>query len=92
MPHWDGTDNHVFHLFVVRTQNRSALQEYLKSQGIETMIHYPIAPHQQKALAHWNQLSLPITEKIHHEVLSIPMNSTLSEADIQHIIATINQY
>lgn len=92
LPHWDGTDNHVFHLFVVRTQNRSALQEYLKSQGIETMIHYPIAPHQQKALAHWNQLSLPITEKIHHEVLSIPMNSTLSEADIQHIIATINQY
>lgn len=92
LPHWDGTANHVFHLFVVRTQYRSALQEYLKSQGIETMIHYPIPPHQQKALAHWNQLSLPITEKMHHEVLSIPMNSTLSEAEIQHIIATINQY
>jgi dTDP-4-amino-4,6-dideoxygalactose transaminase len=92
LPHWDGTANHVFHLFVIRTQNRTALQEYLKSQGIETMIHYPIPPHQQKALAHWNNLSFPITEKMHHEVLSIPLNSTLSEAEIQHIIATINRY
>lgn len=92
LPQLDGTDNHVFHLFVVRTQNRSTLQEYLKSQEIETMIHYPIPPHKQKALFNWNNLSFPITEKIHDEVLSIPLNSSLSEADIQHIIATLNRY
>lgn len=92
LPQWDETENHVFHLFVVRTQNRSALQEYLKSQGIETMIHYPIPPYKQKALVNWNNLSFPITAKIHDEVLSIPLNSSLSEAEIQHIIATINRY
>ena len=92
LPQWDETENHVFHLFVVRTQNRLAFQEYLKRQGIETMIHYPISPHQQQALAIFNHLSFPITEKIHEEVLSIPLNSSLSEAEIQHIIATINQY
>jgi dTDP-4-amino-4,6-dideoxygalactose transaminase len=92
LPQWDETENHVFHLFVVRTQNRIAFQEYLKRQGIETMIHYPIPPHQQQALAIFNHLSFPITEKIHEEVLSIPLNSSLSEAEIQHIIATINQY
>ena len=92
LPQWDGTENHVFHLFVVRTQNRAALQEYLKTQGIETMIHYPIPPHKQKALFNWNNLSFPITEKIHDEVLSIPLNSSLSEDEIQHIIATLNRY
>ena len=92
LPQWDETENHVFHLFVVRTQNRSALQEYLKSQGIETMIHYPIPPYKQKALVNWNNLSFPITEKIHEEVLSIPLNSSLSDSEIQHIIATINRY
>lgn len=92
MPQWDGTENHVFHLFVVRTQNRAALQEYLKTQGIETMIHYPIPPHKQKALFNWNNLSFPITAKIHDEVLSIPLNSSLSEDEIQHIIATLNRY
>jgi dTDP-4-amino-4,6-dideoxygalactose transaminase len=92
LPKWDGTENHVFHLFVVRTQNRIAFQEYLKSQGIETMIHYPIPPHKQKALVNWNNLSFPITAKIHDEVLSIPLNSSLSEDEIQHIIATLNRY
>lgn len=92
LPQWDGTENHVFHLFVVRTQNRTALQAYLKSQGIETMIHYPIPPHKQKALFNWYNLSFPITEKIHDEVLSLPLNSSLDEDEIQHIIATINRY
>ena len=92
LPQWDGTEKHVFHLFVVRTQNRTALQAYLKSQGIEIIIHYPIPPHKQKALFNWNNLSFPITEKIHDEVLSIPLNSSLSEDEIQHIIATLNRY
>ena len=56
------------------------------------MIHYPIPPHKQKALANWNQLSFPITEKIHNEVLSIPLNSGLKASEIQHIITVLNHY
>ena len=92
MPSWDLSQNHVFHLFVIRTSNRMDLQNYLKENGIETMIHYPIPPHKQKALANWNQLSFPITEKIHKEVLSIPLNSSLNASEIQHIITTLNNY
>ena len=92
MPTWDLSQNHVFHLFVIRTSNRMYLQNYLKENGIEIMIHYPIPPHKQKALANWNQLSFPITEKIHDEVLSIPLNSGLKASEIQHIITTLNNY
>lgn len=92
LPNWDFSQNHVFHLFVIRTNNRLELQKYLKENGIETMIHYPIPPHKQKALANWNQLSFPITEKIHDEVLSIPLNSGLKASEIQHIITTLNKF
>lgn len=92
LPNWDFSQNHVFHLFVIRTSNRLGLQNYLKENGIETMIHYPIPPHKQKALANWNQLSFPITEKIHDEVLSIPLNSGLKASEIQHIITILNKF
>lgn len=92
MPTWDLSQNHVFHLFVIRTSNRMHLQNYLKENGIEIMIHYPVPPHKQKALANWNTMSFPITEKIHKEVLSIPLNSGLKASEIQHIITTLNNY
>lgn len=92
LPFWDGSENHVFHLFIIRTPNRQALQNYLKNNEIETMIHYPIPPHKQKALSNWNHLSFPITEKIHEEVVSIPMNASLTDDEIQHIISTLNKY
>jgi dTDP-4-amino-4,6-dideoxygalactose transaminase len=60
--------------------------------GIETIIHYPIPPHKQKALPDFNHLSLPITEKIHQEVLSLPMSSVLTEDEIYNIIYTLNNY
>jgi len=92
LPFWDESENHVFHLFIIRTPNRQELQNYLKNNLIETMIHYPIPPHKQKALSNWNHLSFPITEKIHNEVLSIPLNSTLADEEIEHIIITLNRY
>ena len=92
LPFWDGSDNHVFHLFVVQTANREAFQTYLKTNGIETLIHYPIPPHQQKALAEFNSLSFPITEKIHREIISLPMSPMLTEEEVQRIIVTINNY
>lgn len=85
-------ESHVFHLFVIRTEKRMELASYLKEKGIETMIHYPIAPHKQKALLEWNDWCFPITEKIHDEVLSIPLNSTLTDEDIAIIVATLNKY
>lgn len=92
LPYWDNSENHVFHLFVIRTENRNDLNEYLLKNGIETMIHYPIPPHKQKALKDWNSLFYPISEKIHDEVLSIPLNGTLTETEINKIIATLNNY
>jgi len=82
----------VFHLFVIRTENRTELQDYLLQNGIETMIHYPIPPHQQKALAAWNALSFPITEKIHREVLSLPMSPVMTEEEVSLVIQIINHY
>ena len=92
LPFWNESENHVFHLFVIRSINRNKLQTYLLENKIETMIHYPIPPHKQKALSNWNHLSFPITEKIHEEVLSIPMNATLTDDEIEYIILTLNRY
>lgn len=92
LPTCENFDNHVFHLFVIRTENRDDLQNYLITNGIETIIHYPIPPHKQKALQDYNYLSLTITEKIHREVLSLPISSVLTYEEITHIITTLNSY
>ena len=92
LPNYDQSLNHVFHLFVIRTENRDALQKYLAENGIETMIHYPIAPHNQQALSHFNHLSFPITEKIHNQVISLPISSVISELELEHIVQCLNRY
>ena len=92
LPYWDFSNNHVFHVFVIRTENRSQLQEYLLSKGIQTVIHYPIAPHHQKALSEWNSLSFPITETIHQKVLSLPMSPVMTMEEVTEVITTLNQY
>ena len=79
-------------MFVIRTQNRDALQAYLTQNNIQTVIHYPIPPHKQKALSEWNNLSLPITEKIHNEVLSLPISPVLTNQEVSFIIEILNQY
>ncbi|MFV8379716.1 DegT/DnrJ/EryC1/StrS family aminotransferase [Flavobacterium sp. LB3R33] len=84
--------NHVFHLFVIRTQNRIDLQDYLHQNGIQTVIHYPIPPHNQKALSDWNHLSFPITQKIHDEVLSLPISPVLTNDEVDFIISILNKY
>jgi dTDP-4-amino-4,6-dideoxygalactose transaminase len=84
--------SHVFHLFVIRTKNRDELQQYLLENGIQTMIHYPIPPHKQKAFLAWNNLSFPITEKIHNEVLSLPISSVLTVEEVRFIISILNNY
>lgn len=88
----DELSSHVWHLFVVRTQAREALQKHLASMGVQSLIHYPIAPHQQAAYAEWNQRSFPLTEQIHEQVLSLPMGPTLSLADAQRVVASCNSF
>lgn len=77
---------HVWHLFVVRVENRERFQQYLTENGIQTLIHYPIPPHKQQAYKEWNSLSLPISEKIHDEVISLPMSPTQTLEETQRII------
>ncbi len=83
---------HVWHVFVIRCENRDALQEYLKENGIQTIIHYPIPPHQQEAYKELSGLSFPITEKMHKEVLSLPISSVLTEEEVNKIIKIVNEY
>jgi dTDP-4-amino-4,6-dideoxygalactose transaminase len=92
LPFWDFSQNHVFHLFVIRTENRENLQQFLLSNGIETLLHYPIAPHQQKALKAMNHLSFPISESMHNQVLSLPISPVLTTEEVNFIISIINQY
>ncbi len=84
--------SHVFHLFVIRTENRKKLQQYLLENGIQTMIHYPIPPHKQKAFLNWNHLSFPITEKIHQEVLSLPISPVMTMDEVSFVISILNKY
>ena len=92
LPTWDLSSNHVFHLFVIRTEKRDDLQTYLKQNGIETLIHYPIPPHQQNAFAEWKSLSFPVTEKIHREVLSLPISPVLTNEEVGFVIQILNEY
>ncbi len=92
LPFWDFSDNHVFHLFVIRTPKRSELQDYLKQNGIETILHYPVPPHKQKAFKNWNHLSFPITEKIHNEVLSLPISPIMTADEVDFVIQKLNAW
>lgn len=83
---------HVWHLFVIRTKSREKLQNYLTENGVQTLIHYPIPPHKQEAYKEWNNLSFPITEQIHHEVLSLPISPVISDEEVKEIIKVINNY
>ena len=85
-------ESHVWHLFVIRTKQRDRLQEYLANHNIQTLIHYPLPIHKQQAYINWNTLSLPVTEKIHREVLSLPISPVMDENDIERIVACINAY
>jgi len=92
LPQCSRKSDHVFHLFVIRTTNRSDLEAYLLKNGIQTMIHYPIPPHQQKAMKSYNHLSFPITEQIHKELISIPISPVLTEEELSFLIKILNEY
>lgn len=83
---------HVWHLFVVRCEQREALQQFLAAEGIQTLIHYPIPPHKQHAYQYMNSQVLPLTELIHQQVLSIPISSVMTDEDVIYVVNVINQF
>lgn len=92
LPQLTSDEQHVWHLFVVRTSQRDALQKYLAEQGIQTLVHYPIPPHQQQAYQEWNARSYPLTEGLHQEVISLPMGPTLSQLEALRVVAAVNDF
>ena len=85
-------ESNVVHIFPIRSSKRDDLQQDLKENGVGTMIHYPIPPHQQKCYAEWNHLHLPITEKIHQQELSLPCNQSMTEEDVERIAELIRKF
>ncbi|MDD4000834.1 MAG: DegT/DnrJ/EryC1/StrS family aminotransferase, partial [Bacilli bacterium] len=84
--------SHIWHIFIIRHEQRDRLQQYLANNDIQTLIHYPIPPHKQDAYKEWNNQSYPITEKIHKEVLSLPISPVMSSDQINIIVKLINKY
>ena len=85
-------NQHVWHLFVIRIKKREQLQKYLEENGIETLIHYPIPIHKQDAYKELQDLYLPVTEQIHEEVLSIPLNPVMNITEVKYIINELNKF
>ena len=89
-------ENNVYHQFPVFCERRDELQKHLTDNGVQTLIHYPIPPHHQECYAEvaWNkpQLSLPITEKIHQQELSIPMNQVVNMDEAKTVVDALNSF
>ncbi|MBE0675164.1 MAG: DegT/DnrJ/EryC1/StrS family aminotransferase [Bacteroidales bacterium] len=83
---------HVWHLFVIRHPERDRLQQFLADNGVQTLIHYPVPPHKQLAYRQWNVMSIPLTEKIHREVLSLPISQVMEEEEYVRVTELINSF
>ncbi len=92
LPPSDRPDQDVWHLFVVRHPRRDDFRAWLHQRGIGTEVHYPIPPHGQRAYPQFAHLSLPISEQLHREVVSLPLNPTLTDENVRYIIDTINEF
>jgi len=92
LPCDEDSGNHVFHQFVIQVSEREKFIEYLNINNIGSLIHYPIPPHRQEALKEYSDLYFPITEKIHREVVSIPISPILSDTEVKKIISVLNSY
>lgn len=92
LPKVNDWDSHVFHIFSIRTKRRNELQQFLADNGVQTLIHYPIPPHKQECYKEWNHLSFPVTERIHNEVLSLPISPVLNIKEAQIVADLLNTY
>ncbi len=92
MPRLMKADTNVYHIFPVFTPHRDALQRYLQEKGIHTLIHYPVPPHRQTCYREYNHLTLPVTERLAHEELSLPLHPALTDVEVSYIIETLNSF
>lgn len=92
LPMVDDWEANVFHIFPVRCEKRDELQKYLSGEGVQTLIHYPIPPHKQACFKAWNGLSLPLTEQIHKEELSLPISPVISMLEVETIVNLLNNF
>jgi dTDP-4-amino-4,6-dideoxygalactose transaminase len=93
LPATGASNEHTWHLFVVRSPRRAELQAHLARAGVGTMIHYPVPPHLQPAYAELGLArgAFPLSERIHDEVLSLPMGAHLTDAEVDYVIATVQE-
>lgn len=92
LPQTYDKDAHVWHVFVVRCNDRDALQKHLEDNGIQTNIHYPTAPHKQGCYCEYEHLTLPITEKIHQEVMSLPISPVITGEEVEKVVEVVNAF
>lgn len=92
LPRTAPDEQNVYHLFPVFCQQRDELQRWLGEKGIETMIHYPIPPHRQQCYHEWNSLSLPLTEQIHRQELSLPMSQVITDEEVMSVCQAVNAF
>ncbi len=92
LPRISNIEEHVFHMFVIRSKQREELRRYLLDNGIQTQVHYPTPPHKQRAYKEWNSMSFPITEQIHEQCISIPLYTGIREDEINEIIGVLNNW
>ncbi|MDR1809140.1 MAG: DegT/DnrJ/EryC1/StrS family aminotransferase [Prevotella sp.] len=92
LPTYNRIEEHVFHVFAVRTNKRDALQNYLLEQGVQTQVHYPVPPHKQGAYKEWNGLSYPVTEEIHRTELSLPLFIGMTDNEVKQVVETVNKW
>jgi dTDP-4-amino-4,6-dideoxygalactose transaminase len=85
-------EGHVWHVFVVRTKRRAEFQQHLEECGIDTIVHYPIAPHRQPAYREWNAQTYPLTEEIHRTALSVPVDITMTGAEMRRVVDACNSF
>jgi dTDP-4-amino-4,6-dideoxygalactose transaminase len=92
LPKGDSGGNVVWHIYPIRTKRRDELKAYLADSGVDTMVHYPIPPHKQLAYLEWNSKQLPVTEAIHHEILSLPISPVMNNDEVDKIISLLNGF
>lgn len=92
LPNYFDGNNHVFHLFVIRVEDRDGFLTHIGKAGIGSLIHYPIAPHKQKALEEYAHLSFPVSEQIHQQVVSIPLFPGMTDDEMLKVLNTVNAY
>ena len=88
----DDPQENVWHVYPIRTTERNRLREYLSAKGIGTMVHYPIPPHKQEAYSEWNDRTYRISERIHREILSLPMSPVMTPEEVRRVIDALNEY